>query len=386
MFKLNGKKECYGCAACKQICPKQCIIMEEDSEGFLYPKVDQNSCVHCGMCERVCPTIQMNIQCRLQKNIIQAYIAYINNDAIRLQSSSGGVFTVLAEQIIDEGGVVFGAAFDAEFMVHHICVTNLNDLCKLRGSKYLQSRMENAYAETKKYLSSGRKVLFSGTACQLAGLKWYLGKEYENLLTVDVLCHGVPSPKLWHKYLKEQEREHGAKTSAISFRNKDTGWKTYSVQIEFDDHTKYEQLASKDAYMRLFLSDICLRPSCHNCRFKEFPRVSDITLGDCWGVENHSPEMNDNKGVSVIIINTDKGQKLRDLIADSCTWKKSDIDILLPPNSDSRRSVNAHKNRDILFKRLDRKYGICELLKTIEPSLTQKIKYKLCYIKRKLIR
>ena len=206
MIKIDKKQKCCGCSACVQVCPKQCIEMKEDSEGFWYPQVKRDVCVKCGLCEQVCPIIQEDSHKYSYEGIVSSYSAYSNKEEIRLASSSGGIFTILAEQIILDGGIVFGAAFDENYLVHHIAIDTIEGLSQLRGSKYLQSRIENTYIEAKKYLDSDCNVLFSGTACQIAGLKRFLRKEYENLLTVDVLCHGVPSQKVWKLYLDEKKK------------------------------------------------------------------------------------------------------------------------------------------------------------------------------------
>lgn len=354
MIKIVDKQKCCGCSACMQSCPQKCIKMKIDNEGFWYPNIDENECVNCGRCERVCPILNhKDGKTDVPPDIVQAFSAYFNEEQIRLSSSSGGLFTAIAQHILSEQGVVFGAAFDDDFMVHHIAVDTMEGLVKFRGSKYTQSRIENTYQEAKQYLERGIQVLYSGTACQIAGLKTYLNKEYDNLLTVDVLCHGVPSPKVWETYIDDQSKVHESKIIGINFRNKTTGWKTYSMQVLFENGFEYKQIFYNDAFMRLFLSNICLRPSCHDCLFKGFPRVSDITLGDCWGVEQHSPEMDDNKGTSVIIINSQKGEKMRATMWNECTWKQSELNTVLPVNADSRKSVLAHKNRIKMFVKMN---------------------------------
>lgn len=199
MIEIKDKSKCCGCAACVQACPKQCILFEEDEEGFRYPLVDQSKCIDCGLCEKVCPEINQFAR----RKPIKVYAAINNDETIRMQSSSGGIFTLLAEKIIDEGGVVFGAAFDENWEVRHEYVETRRGLAKLRTSKYVQSRIENRYQQTKKFLGEGRKVMFTGTSCQIAGLKRFLRKDYDNLLAVDVICHGVPSPMVWRDYLEE---------------------------------------------------------------------------------------------------------------------------------------------------------------------------------------
>lgn len=199
----------------------------------------------------------------------------------------------MLKKCYNEGGVVFGAAFDDDFLVHHIAIESIEDLKLLQGSKYLQSKIQNKYKEAQDFLNKGRKVLFSGTACQIAGLKSFLRKEYDNLFAIDVLCHGVPSQKAWQKYLEDKEKKYDSSLNKIEFRNKATGWKEYSVKIAFSNSKTYTEIFPVDDYMKLFLCNICLRPSCYDCKFKSLNRPSDITLGDCWGVESYMPDMDD---------------------------------------------------------------------------------------------
>ena len=372
MIQITNKNHCCGCSACAQICPKQCIAMMPDSEGFCYPKINETICVKCGLCEKVCPMLKsQNMQGQ-----VHAWAAYCKEDKIRLASSSGGIFSLLAEEILEEGGVVFGAAFDGQMMVHHVAVESVRDLERLRGSKYLQSRIENSYADVKAYLAADRKVLFSGTACQIAGLLHFLGRPYEKLWTVDVLCHGVPTPTLWKNYLSEQNRAFKMPVRQISFRDKSQGWKKYQMAWKVEGGEIYRQPASRNPYMRLFLSNICLRPSCYDCHFKGFPRVSDLTLGDCWGVEQHSPEMDDDKGTSVVIVNTEKGNTLREKIAGRCVWKEEKLDVLLPPTADSRKSVQPHPNRRRFFLLMVEDKPVSALLQLIRPSFKKRVQNK----------
>lgn len=372
MIQITNKNHCCGCSACAQICPKQCIAMMPDSEGFCYPKINETICVKCGLCEKVCPMLKsQNMQGQ-----VHAWAAYCKEDKIRLASSSGGIFSLLAEEILEEGGVVFGAAFDGQMMVHHVAVESVRDLERLRGSKYLQSRIENSYADVKAYLAADRKVLFSGTACQIAGLLHFLGRPYEKLWTVDVLCHGVPTPTLWKNYLSEQNRAFKMPVRQISFRDKSQGWKKYQMAWKVEGGEIYRQPASRNPYMRLFLSNICLRPSCYDCHFKGFPRVSDLTLGDCWGVEQHSPEMDDDKGTSVVIVNTEKGNTLRQKIAGRCVWKEEKLDVLLPPTADSRESVQPHPNRRRFFLLMVEDKPVSALLQLIRPPLKKRVQNK----------
>lgn len=372
---------CCGCGACFQTCPKKCIDMKSDSEGFSYPEIKKDLCINCGLCEKVCPVINYKSN---GESVLNTYIGYTSDEKIRSGSSSGGLFSILAEQILNENGIVFGAAFDDDFLVHHIGIEKIADLCLIQGSKYLQSRTENTYLQAKEALEQGRKVLYSGTACQIAGLKSFLKKEYENLLTVDVLCHGVPSPSVWKNYLEYREKEYQSKVKNVSFRKKFSGWKQYSVEIIFESGKIYTRKFYEDNFMQAFLRDICLRPSCHDCRFKALERPSDITLGDCWGVENYMPDMDDNKGTSVILIHSEKGGKLFDSASDSLNFKTAEKDKALPPTADSRKSVSPHKNRSRFFERFSKGENIIQLKGLYDIPLSQKFVRKLKKFFKKL--
>ena len=309
MIDIKNKQDCCGCSACAQRCPKQCISMQMDNEGFLYPQVDISKCIDCHLCEKVCPVINQ-YEARTPLNV---YAAKNSDDEVRHQSSSGGIFTLLAEQTIKDGGVVFGACWDKEWNVKHDCVDNISDLYRFRSSKYLQSVIGDSYLKAEHFLKTGRKVMFTGTPCQIAGIKHFLRKEYDNLLTVEVICHSVPSPGVWQQYLTT--RLHTLKWNKsdirnISFRDKKTGWKTYSFVIENENGNILTELSSKNAFMRGFLADLYTRPSCHACPAKQLRSGSDITLGDFWGIESLMPEIDDDKGVSAIIVNTDKGKQV----------------------------------------------------------------------------
>lgn len=277
--------------------------MKEDKEGFLYPAVDNSSCIDCGLCERVCPVINQN---EPKKPIVT--LAAVNSDkSVRLASSSGGIFTLLAERTIDNGGVVFGAAFDENWDVRHICVDNKCELPKLRGSKYVQSIIGNCYKEAKRHLSAGMEVLFSGTPCQIAGLKRFLQKDYENLKTVDVVCHGTPSPLAWRKYLDEVSSKYNiVQITDIQFRDKTEGWKNFSLLIKYKDkegvEKTFRETLNENIFMRCFLSNLCLRPSCYSCPARNGKSGSDITLADLWGAENICPGLDDDKGVSLVLL------------------------------------------------------------------------------------
>lgn len=309
MITITDKSHCCGCSACAQRCPKRCITMTEDEEGFLYPKVDVSKCIDCHLCEKVCPVINQDEA----RTPLEVYAAKNSDDDIRLKSSSGGIFTLLAEQTIKGGGVVFGACWDKDWNVKHDYVDNISDLQRFRSSKYLQSVIGDSYLKAEQFLKTGRKVMFTGTPCQISGLKHFLRKEYHNLLAVEVICHSVPSPGVWQQYLTTRLQTLKWEKSDIrniSFRDKKTGWKTYSFVIENKDGNSFIELSSKNAFMRGFLADLYTRPSCHACPAKQLRSGSDLTLGDFWGIESLMPEIDDDKGVSAIIVNSDKGKQV----------------------------------------------------------------------------
>lgn len=300
--------------------------MREDKEGFLYPEVDKTVCVDCHLCEKVCPVLNQG----KEREPLKVYAAKNKDEEIRRQSSSGGIFTLLAEQVLDDGGVVFGARFDENWEVVHAYTETKEGLAAFRGSKYVQSQIGDNYKKAEAFLKSGRKVLFSGTPCQIAGLKLYLRKEYENLLTVDFICHGVPSPGVWREYLKEEvARQCDRKNTVlshpnakeieierISFRDKSLGWKKYSFALTLSvtegngqkNTVLLSEPLNKNLFLRGFLADLYLRPSCHACPAKCLKSGSDVTIGDFWGIEKVMPEMDDDKGVSVVMVNRDCNQ------------------------------------------------------------------------------
>ena len=373
MIEINAKDNCSGCHACANACPKNCIQMISDDEGFWYPQVDIEKCIDCGLCEKVCPIIH---KWHPDDSCMTTAIAAINlNEEIRLKSSSGGIFTLLAENIIAKGGVVFGAAFADDFKsVRHICVDDIANLDKLRGSKYVQSKIGDTYKQAKDYLDSGRKVLFTGTPCQIGGLYSYLRTPYENLFTQDIICHGVPSPMVWEKYIEEHERKASSKTNIVTFRNKENGWKAYSVFIGFDNYKEYLNNHSADMYIRAFLSDICLRPSCSNCQFKGVTRHSDITLADFWGIQNVLPELDDDKGTSLVLVHSDKGRYLLDKLSDKIKSQAVDIDIVEKYNPSVIKSVAANSKRSDFLKDIHKDDFEITVLKYTKKSLLKRLR------------
>lgn len=356
MIKITRPENCCGCSACAQRCPKQCITMEEDPEGFLYPRIDLSKCIDCKLCEKVCPIINPNED----KQPLEVYATINPDEETRKQSSSGGVFTLFATRIIQENGVVFGARFDENGEVKHDYTETLEGLAVFRGSKYVQSRIGNTYQKAESFLKSGKKVLFSGTPCQIAGLKRFLKKDYDNLITVDFICHGVPSPKIWRNYLKATCNQlAGGKDyeiKAINFRNKDKGWKKYnfSLSLNIKDEAngkRYKEFcepAGNNAYMKGFLGDLYLRPSCHYCAVKSGKSGSDITIADHWGVQKQNPSLDDGKGVSLAFYNTPKGS-LYKLLSDTPLSYQEAIKY----NRAAVKSYKAHRKRNLFFQKFN---------------------------------
>lgn len=305
MIHITDKKDCCGCSACASICPKLCISMQEDNEGFLYPTVNESDCIDCGLCEKVCHELHPSDE----RTPLQAFAAINADENIRLQSSSGGIFYLLAQKTISEGGVVFGARFDEQWQVVIDYAETMEGVRPFMGSKYVQARMGTAYSDTKRFLQNGRTVLFSGTPCQIAGLLHFLRKPYDNLLTVDIVCHGVPSPKVWHSYL-ESVTPPGQTLTSINLRDKSRGWKRYSYMIEAGETTLVDEYAASTLYSQGFSLNLFLRPSCHRCPSKKLRAGSDITLADCWGSQFLENLQDDDKGLSTIICNTEKGQRI----------------------------------------------------------------------------
>lgn len=348
MIEIEKKECCSGCHACANICPQKCIEMREDEEGFLYPYVDVSKCVECKLCEKVCSIINH----KEPVNESKAYGCINKDEKVRMQSSSGGVFTLLAEYIINKGGSVYGAAFDGDFEVEHIEIKDKKDIGKLRGSKYTQSKIGNTYSKVKQELEAGALVYFSGTSCQIDGLISYLQKPYDNLICQDIICHGVPSPKVWRKYLREKNVQYRGKPQKVNFREKTSGWNQYSMQIDYSDNS-YRCYYGDNAYMKAFLKNMDLRPSCYECHSKSLKRKSDITLADFWGIDNICSEMNDNKGVSLVLVNTRKGQKLFEAIRDNMDYKSVNLQEALQYNSSAYKSSSRPEIRDRFFKILD---------------------------------
>lgn len=347
MIDIKEKYMCDGCHACYSVCPKDAINMEIDDEGFWYPKVDNDKCVDCNKCEKVCPILNK----KEVKSLKKAYACYNLDEDIRMKSSSGGIFTILASEIIKDNGVVFGAKFDEDFNVVHDYVEDVEGLSKFRGSKYVQSNIGDSFIQAKKFLDDGRKVLFSGTPCQIGGLKSYLNKDYENLVTVDLICHGVPSPMIWQRYINKIG--DGKKLSAMTFRDKSKGWNSAVLKYRFEDGSEIDENYSESVYIKGFIQNCFLRPSCYNCNFKTLNRVSDFTLGDFWGVESILPKLKDNKGISLVFVHSEKSDRMMKEIKKNIYLCEVEIENSITWNSCAIKSVELLPNRNKFFRYVD---------------------------------
>ena len=343
MIRISDKSLCCGCTACVCACPAQCIVMRRDREGFDYPVPNPDLCLNCGLCEKICPVLNPG-----EKGNAKAAYAARNEDAL-LRSSSGGVFPVIAEKFVTGGGEVCGAQLDEECKVVHSFVDRKEDLQKIRGSKYVQSELYSIFDDVRAELDNGQKVLFSGTPCQIAGLKAFLRKDYAGLYLVDIACHGVPSPGLWEKYKAVMETRHGFKLKSVDFRDKSDGWRHYNIRYVFQSK---EVLVPRmdDPYMALFLQDMTLRPSCYECRFRKGNSGSDLTLADLWSVEGTCPQMNDDRGVSAVLINTDKGRELFESVADMLVSSEITSDAARKENGGFTGAIVLPEKRTEFFK------------------------------------
>lgn len=381
MDKICKDELCTGCSTCSSGCPKQCISMVQDDEGFYRPVVDQAQCIECGICRKLCPINNSPVDDRKKP---LSFAAYSVDEEIRLSSSSGGIFTILAEEIIDRGGVVFGARYDDAFNVEHIVARDKSELLKMRGSKYVQSKIGEIYRKTRIYLEQGDTVLFTGTPCQIGGLYAYLKKDYDNLYTQDIICHGVPSPLIWRRYLSFIETENHSKATSVEFRNKSTGWKQYSLFINLENGSSYQMRNIEDTYLRSFIMNMTLRQSCENCLFKHIHRQADITLSDFWGIEEIMPDWNDNRGTSIVMIHSPKGKELFDAISDRICRKEVSFDscIKFNPSMINATGYNYLRKRFIRdcktmpFERVYQKY--------CGSSALSKLRRKMALIIRKI--
>lgn len=354
MPKLASRNNCVGCTACMSSCPKQCIEMRNNFDGFSYPVfISLSECVECGCCEKACPILK---DTAYKSKELSAYAALSIDKTIRMESSSGGVFTELTKKIICQNGVVYGAVYNEQFEVQHCCIDTEDGLKSIRGAKYSESNLDTTFVDVSSRLKQGQKVLFSGTPCQVAGLKEYIKKEYDNLYCVDFVCHGVPSPMVWKAYVEYRAKQDadGELPKAINLRSKNTGWSNYQYSnvFEYENGKQHSILSSDSLFMKLFVGDYISRPSCENCKFKGYNRVSDITLGDFWGIWDIDPEMDDNKGTSVVLIQSEKGQALWNEISDKIKFKEVSLEQASQQNPSMLVSSKSNPKREEVLKQI----------------------------------
>lgn len=364
------EKNCCGCTACYSICPVSAISMEEDEKGFKYPVINQELCINCKKCINVCP-----LKKELKKVTNQYVYALKNKDEkIRIDSSSGGFFTEIAKKIIEKKGVVYGAIFNNECNVVHQEITTMEDIEKLRGSKYVQSEMGEIYKKVEKNLKEQKNVLFSGTPCQIFGLTKYLGRDYQNLITCDLICHGVPSPKIFKEHKKFIEQKYKNQIENINFRYK-MKKHVNDINIEFTDKKNYTKTCNEDNYYFLFLKNYMLRESCYNCHFSNTNRISDITMGDFWGINRTIKDFDDGKGVSLIIINSQKGLEIYNNIKDKFYCKESNIKDCLQPNLE--HATQKTNGADIFWNTYHKSGYVKAVLKMKEIHFINRVKNKI---------
>lgn len=344
MESILGERnnECTGCSACCNICPVSVISMKEDERGFLYPYIEQDKCIDCHKCVETCPVLNPPVK----DNFDMKCYAVMASDEIRYQSSSGGLFFVIGKKIIEEGGIVVGVTLGKDLKVYHKCVDSVEKLKELQKSKYVQSAIGAIYCEVSTLLGAGRKVFFTGTPCQIAGLYAYLGKKYENLLTADNLCHGVPSHKMLIDSLSSFDIEN---IESIDFRDKSIGWDSTHLKITYKDHSIRRLSIDESRYEQGFHYNLTLRDSCYDCPFCEIPHVSDISIGDFWRVDLFDQTLDDRKGTSLLLINTDKGLKYIDQVKENFVTVQ-EVPLKYIENNRIHVNTNKHPYRDYFLR------------------------------------
>lgn len=341
-------QDCTGCEACFSACLNGAIVMRPDDEGFLHPHIDGSKCIGCGACESACPVWAK----RESSRSLSVYAAQAKERELRKTSSSGGVFALLARQILAGGGIVFGVRCNLKTgEVMFAEVSAKEEIWPLQGSKYVQARVGGSYKRAKGYLDGGKRVLFSGTPCQIAGLKTYLGKTYDNLITVDIVCHGVPSPLAWRRFLLQ----HGdGAFNEIVFRDKRKGWRKYAMSLITSDGKQRCGNFKGYTFLWGFIADLYNRRSCYHCQFRDGKNMSDLTLGDYWGVETKFPELGDESGTSLVITRTLQGKDLLKEVGSCLSLENSSWEHAVLDNPSLVHDVTPHKNRDVFFERLSK--------------------------------
>lgn len=354
MIQIQDKKDCCGCNACGDICPKDAITFKIDIEGFWYPEVNNSKCINCGLCEKVCPIINVE---ELKKNDFETpicYAAHHKNLEVRFDSTSGGVFSAMAEEIYKKGGYVGGAIYNEDWSASHFISNNKEDLKRLRSSKYLQSNAEGFYTKVKEVVVTGAPVLVCGTPCQMAALRRFLKNDYDNLIIVDFICHSVASPKAHRKYFDYLEEKEGSRVVYFKAKNKELGWRNLTKKSIFANGKSYYGVKGQDLYSRAYHSNMIDRLSCYHCQFKGYPRIADITLADFWGVEKVAKQLDNNTGTSAILVNSSKGADFIQKVSKRLITQEVKIEDIQPFNRALvHSSIKPDYNRNDFFKDLE---------------------------------
>lgn len=369
-IEILEKNECCGCSSCVQKCPKNAISMIENEEGFLYPVIDKEKCIDCGLCSKVCP--QLKEIKKADESYPKTYAMYNKNDEELLKSSSGGIFSVIANYVFENDGVVFGAAYDDNLNVNHIKVENKEDLEKLRSSKYVQSNIQSTYKEAEQNLKEEKIVLFTGTPCQIQGLNSYLMKSYENLITCDLVCHGVPSQKLFKVYLKYLSNKFKSPVKIYNFRSKNKyGWGLFT-EVVTEDNKKHYIKSDMDPYYSNFLECNTYRESCYKCHYTNYNRISDLTLADYWGVSSIHPKFYSEKGISLILVNNKKGEHILNKVLPNIEKIDTDLKYAASKNKNLIRPSHRPEVRNTIYNEIYSK----ENKKFIRENLKVKVNFK----------
>lgn len=343
------KKDCCSCTACMNICPKQAITIKDDSDGFTFPEINNDLCIECKLCKKVCAFQNVPV---IESEPITTYVAINKNKDIISSSASGGIFGALACLIFEKGGVVFGCAYNEDMEPEHICIDNQSDMKRVQGSKYVQSNINATYTEAKKFLKKDRWVLFTGTPCQIAGLKSYLGKDYDNLITADIICHGVPSIDFFRGYIKYLEEKLGGRVTNINFRDKSKGWGHVEKVIYQKNGRISEKLLQpfNSYYHSYFLKGDILRENCYECKYACSSREGDFTMGDYWGIEKVHPEIDTKSGVSVLIVNSKKGMGLIGELSKFLDLTESTFEQARKKNRQLNSPIAKSDRREVILK------------------------------------
>jgi coenzyme F420-reducing hydrogenase beta subunit len=385
MFYLEtGRKvDCCGCRACEHICPMNCIRMIEDEEGFYYPLKNDDLCTHCGLCEKVCPNVNKNKLSSSADKVFQpkAYMAIHRDETVLAESASGGVFSAIVESYCKDNFVVFGVEFDEKLHAIHSYSETIEGTDKYRKSKYIQSDINDSYKKVERFLREGKSVLFTGTPCQIAGLRLFLRKDYDNLFCVDLVCHGVPSQKVFNDYKDYLQKKYEGEIRSFTFRHKthtnSKDWNSRNIKAVINDKTIVMN-SQEDVYLKGYHSGLFYRPACYECKYANPNRVSDVTMADFWGVEKLYPNENVHKGVSVLLANTAKGQLLVQKMHKQMKLDKVDINYVIESNAQLNRPAKMHPKRDKFYrliktKRFDEAVDLC----IPRPSLVRRVASKI---------